>query len=130
MSKITPENLETLLVAINKTAMSEGLEDMEKLRQDSTAVETNIHCPASNSLVWDCIKESHRLLRHLHEEIKEVGFREYTKNGKKTFFLIKNTKSGKKDKRNRLPISRTNEQPCSRSSQSLLPKVSVNCPMR
>jgi len=57
ISRIKAESLNNLLVALNKIAISEGLEDVEKLRQDSTIVETNIHYPTNNSLVWDCIKE-------------------------------------------------------------------------
>ena len=100
ISRITEDNLQTLLVALNKVAINEGLEDIEKVRQDSTVVSTNIHYPTNNSLVWDCIKESHRLLGHLAEEINGLAFRDYTVSGKKIFFKINNTKSG--DKRTEL----------------------------
>jgi transposase, IS5 family len=96
ISKITEENLQLLLVAINKIAINEGLEDIEKLRQDSTVISTNIHYPTNNSLVWDCIKESHRLLSHLAKESNELSFRDYTVSSKKAFFKINNTKSGDK----------------------------------
>ena len=96
ISKISEDSLQRLLVQLNKIAIQEGLEDMEKLRQDSTVVETNIHYPTNNSLIWDCIKESHRLLTHLSEEISGLGYRDYTKDAKKTFFKINNTKSGDK----------------------------------
>ena len=96
ISKISESNLQKLLVALNKIAIGEGLEDIEKLRQDSTVVETNIHYPTNNSLVWDCIKESHRLLTHLAEEVNALDYRDYTKSAKKTFYKINNTKSGDK----------------------------------
>ena len=44
------------------------MEDIVAIRTDSTVVETNIHFPTNNSLVWDCIKEAHRLLSHLAEK--------------------------------------------------------------
>jgi IS5 family transposase len=47
-------------------------------------------------LVWDCIKESHRLLSQLQEEIESFTFRDYRKSGKKTCYLINNTKAGEK----------------------------------
>lgn len=72
ISKVKPDSLERLLVALNKIAIEEGLEDIEKFRTDSTVVQTNIHYPTNNSLVWDCIKESHRLLSRLDEEVKCV----------------------------------------------------------
>lgn len=96
ISKIKAENLQKLMVELNKIAIAEGLEDVEKLRQDSTTVETNIHYPTNNSLVWDCIKESNRLLLQLKEEITDLDYRDYTVSAKKTFFKINNTKSGDK----------------------------------
>lgn len=93
ISKITEESLQQLLVALNKIAIDEGLEDLSKLRQDSTVVETNIHYPTNNALVWDCIKESHRLLSHLKVEMQDLQYRDYTKTAKKTFFKINVTKS-------------------------------------
>jgi IS5 family transposase len=96
ISKISADSLDELLVSLNGIAISEGLEDLQSLRQDSTVVETNIHYPTNNSLVWDCIKESHRLLTHLQEEIENFTFRDYTKSAKKTYYRINNTKSGEK----------------------------------
>jgi IS5 family transposase len=44
----------------------------------------------------DCIKESHRLLSHLKEEIEGMDFRNYLVDSKRTSFKISNTKSGDK----------------------------------
>jgi IS5 family transposase len=96
ISKISADSLNELLVSLNRIAISEGLEDLQSLRQDSTVIETNIHYPTNNSLVWNCIKESHRLLTHLQKEIKSFTFRDYTKSAKKTYYLINNIKSGDK----------------------------------
>jgi IS5 family transposase len=96
ISRIKSENLEKLLVALNKIAIGEGLEDLEKLRQDSTVVQTNIHYPTNNALVFDCIKESHRLLKQLKEEIRDLDYRDYLKGAKRTFFQINVTKSADK----------------------------------
>lgn len=96
ISKIQAENLHKLLVSINKIAVSEGLEDIEKLRMDSTVVKSNIHYPTNNSLIWDCIKESHRLLKKLKGECKDLGYRDYTRTAKKIYYKINNTKSGDK----------------------------------
>ena len=100
ISKINEDSLQQLLVELNKIAINEGLEDIEKLRQDSTVVKTNIHYPTNNSLVWDCIKESHRLLGKLSEEVSSIGYRDYLKSAKKTYYKINNTKL--KDKREEL----------------------------
>jgi IS5 family transposase len=100
ISRIKEETLKRLLVEINKIAISEGFEDVKKIRQDSTIVKSNIHYPTNNSIVWDCIKESHRLLGNLKEEISALSFRDYTRGAKKTYFKINNTKT--EDKRSQL----------------------------
>jgi len=45
ISRIKPETLCHVLVEINKIAISEGLEDIQGISQDSTVVKTNIHYP-------------------------------------------------------------------------------------
>jgi IS5 family transposase len=100
ISRIKPESLDKLLVELNKIAIGEGLEDIEKLRIDSTVVETNIHYPTNNSLVWDCINESHRLLSKLDEEVRCISYRDYLGSAKKIYFKINVTKGPKSaDKR-------------------------------
>lgn len=96
ISKISEDSLQQVLVSLNKIAIAEGLEDITQLRQDSTVVETNIHYPTNNSLVWDCIKDSHRLLSQLAAEAKDLNWRDYTKDAKRTFFKINMTRSGDK----------------------------------
>jgi IS5 family transposase len=64
------------------------LEDVKSVSQDSTVVKTNIHYPTNNSLVWDCIKTSTRLLEQLKQEIDSLDFIDYTKSAKKTFYEI------------------------------------------
>jgi IS5 family transposase len=86
------------MVEINRIMMGEeGIEDGRSLRADSTVVETDIHYPTNNSLIWDCLKTSHRLLKKLEETGKIKKVRNYQKQGKKNEFKINNTK--KKEKR-------------------------------
>jgi IS5 family transposase len=92
ISRIKAETLEKLMVELNKIAIGEGLEDVSQFRQDSTVIETNIHYPTNNSLVWDCVKESHRLLSRLREEITTLDFIDYRKEAKRTSFKINVTK--------------------------------------
>jgi len=100
ISRISEESLQKLLVELNKIAINEGLEDLKKIRQDSTVVKTNIHHPTNNSLTWDCIKTSSCLLEKLSEELPETKYYNYIKSAKRTYFKINNTKS--KDKRKQL----------------------------
>ncbi len=96
ISRIGQESLDLLMLAINKLAIGEGLESVEQFRQDSFVVESDIHYPTNNSLVWDCIKESHRLLELLSKEVSDLKYQDYLKGAKKTYFKINNTKSGDK----------------------------------
>ena len=96
ISRIKEDTLHKVLVEIVKIAVDEGYEDISKIRQDSTVVKSNIHYPTNNSLVWDCIHESHRLLSHLKDEVRSLSFIDYTKSAKSTYFKINVTKS--KDK--------------------------------
>jgi IS5 family transposase len=97
ISTIKAETLEKVMIAINKIAQAEGLEDFSKMRPDSTAIETNIHYPTNNSLMWDCIKTFDRILARFAEETGGViRGRRYKKQAKKHFFKINNTKPGEK----------------------------------
>jgi len=96
ISQIKADSLQKLLIELNKIAISAGIEDIEKIRQDSTVVESNIHYPTNNSILWDCIKEAYRLLSQLDREVNGLKYRDYTKQGKKTYFKINNTKGNKR----------------------------------
>jgi IS5 family transposase len=100
ISRINPDTLHRVLVEINRIAISEGLEDVKSVSQDSTVVKTNIHYPTNNSLVWDCVKTSTRLLEQLKEEIDSLDFIDYTKSAKKTFYEINITRGEAK----RIPL--------------------------
>jgi IS5 family transposase len=96
ISRISEDTLDKVLVELVKFAINEGYEDISKIRQDSTVVKSNIHYPTNNSLVWDCIHESHRLLSHLKEEVETLSFIDYTKSAKSTYFKINVIKSNDK----------------------------------
>lgn len=99
ISQIKGDTLNKLMVGINRIMMKEsGVEDGKSLRTDSTVVETDIHYPTNNELIWDCIKTSHRLIKKLQESgcLKKV--RNYQKQAKKNRFQINNTKKGEKKK--------------------------------
>jgi len=96
ISRVSEEGLTKLMVAINKVALSEGLEDAERIRMDTTVVESDIHYPTNNSLVWDCIKESHRILSKLEGVEKGLKVINYTGQAKSNYYQINVTKSEEK----------------------------------
>jgi IS5 family transposase len=95
ISKISKDSLQGFLVKLNQIAISEGLEDLSAIRTDSTVIEANIHYPTNNSLVWDCIKEAHRILTHLADK-EGIKVRDYRKAAKSNHFKINNSKADKR----------------------------------
>jgi IS5 family transposase len=95
ISKIRQETLQHFLVELNKVAINEGLENLTSIRTDSTVVESNIHYPTNSALVWDCIKEAHRLLSRLAEK-EDIKVRDYHKAAKSNHFKITNSTSEKR----------------------------------
>ena len=87
-----------MLVALNKIVMGEGIEDGRSIRTDSTVIETNIHHPTNNSLIWDCMKTIDRLIKKLKDSGVEIKVRSYKKQAKKNHFKINNTKAKDKQK--------------------------------
>ena len=96
ISRIKSENLQKMLVELNKIAIEQGLENIQSLRQDTTVVGTDIHYPTNNAILWDCIKEANRLLGHLKSEMGELRYMNYSVQAKKTYFKINNTASNDK----------------------------------
>jgi IS5 family transposase len=126
ISRISGESLNKVMVAINKIAMGEGLEDGKSIRTDSTVVETNIHYPTNNSLVWDCIKTIDRLLKKLKDSGVEIKPRSYRKQAKKNHYKINNTK--KKEEREeefkkQLKLLRSSINQAERALTATLPKT-------
>lgn len=96
ISKITPAVLEKIHIAICQHGVDLGIDDGQKIRTDSTAIETNIHHPTNAALLWDCIRVAGRVLQRTHELLKTVNFRRYQKVGKRLWFKIVNTKGDEK----------------------------------
>jgi len=126
ISRISGESLNKVMIAINKIAIGEGLEDGKSIRTDGTVVETNIHYPTNNSLVWDCIKTIDRLLKKLKDSGVEIRPRSYKKQAKKTHYKINNTK--KKEEREeefkkQLKLLRSSINQADRALTATLPKT-------
>ena len=126
ISRISGESLNKVMVAINKIAMGEGIEDGRSIRTDSTVVETDIHYPTNNSLIWDCIKTIDRLLKKLKESGVEINIRSYKKQAKKRHYQINNTK--KKEEREeefkkQLKLLRSSINQAKRALTATLPKT-------
>lgn len=65
---ITPETWKQMNMLLAEAAVKERLITGERLRLDTTAVETNIHWPADSSLLWD----TYRTLARLIDQVREM----------------------------------------------------------
>lgn len=55
-SRVTPQTVRLVNELLITAAVSMGLEDGGKLRVDSTVVQTDIHHPTDNTLLWDAVR--------------------------------------------------------------------------
>jgi transposase, IS5 family len=65
--RLTPDTLRAINDAVVDAAVTLGLEDGRKLRVDTTVVETDIHHPTDNTLLWDSVRVLTRLVRQLDD---------------------------------------------------------------
>src|SRR6202795_4561994 len=64
-NRLTPETLKAVNDLLVQAAVKLGLEDGAKLRVDTTVVETDIHHPTDNTLLWDVVRVLTRLVARL-----------------------------------------------------------------
>lgn len=79
--RLTPATLRAINELVVKAAVDLGLEDGAKLRVDTTVVQTDIHHPTDNTLLWDAVRVLIRLLGHLQKRLGQriAGFRNRTR---------------------------------------------------
>lgn len=66
-NKLRPHTMQALNDLVLKAAVDLGLEDGKRLRVDTTVVETDIHHPTDNTLLWDVVRVLTRLVGRLAE---------------------------------------------------------------
>src|SRR6266571_6609045 len=65
--RLTPQTLKAVNDLVVQAAVDLGLEDGTKLRVDTTVVQTDIHHPTDNTLLWDSVRVITRLVRQLDD---------------------------------------------------------------
>jgi len=68
-NRLAPETLRTVNEWVVQAAVGLGLEDGQKLRVDTTVVETDIHHPTDNTLLWDTVRVLTRLVAYLAQAL-------------------------------------------------------------
>jgi IS5 family transposase len=78
-NRLTPQTVKAVNDLVVAAAVALGLEDGSKLRVDTTVVETEIHHPTDNTLLWDVVRVVTRLVNRLAKalEMRRIkGFRD------------------------------------------------------
>src|SRR6201981_2045850 len=90
-NRLAPQTLKTINDLVVKAAVKLGLEDGAKLRVDTTVVETDIHHPTDNTLLWDVVRVLTRLIGRLAKalELRRIaGFRDRSRAAHRRMYEI------------------------------------------
>src|SRR5580700_11927016 len=85
-NRLTPETLKAINDLVVQAAVELELEDGQKLRVDTTVVQTDIHHPTVNTLIWDAIRVVTRLMGQLAAALgrrRIRGFRDRTRSARR-----------------------------------------------
>jgi len=89
--RLTPQTLKAINDLVVQAAVELGLEDGAKLRVDTTVVQTDIHHPTDNTLLWDVVRVVTRLVRRLAKalELRRIkGFCDRTRSARRRMYEI------------------------------------------
>ena len=83
--RLTPATVRALNDAVVQAAVTLALEDGATLRVDTTVVETDIHWPTDNTLLWDAVRVLTRLVKRLGEHVPSArsGFADRTRRARR-----------------------------------------------
>jgi transposase, IS5 family len=70
-NRLTPETLKAVNELVVQAAVGLGLEDGQALREDTTVVQTDVHYPTDNTLLWDVVRVITRLMLCLAEAAQQ-----------------------------------------------------------
>jgi len=85
-NRLTPETFKAINELVVQAAVELGLEDGQKLRVDTTVVQTDIHHPTDNTLLWDVVRVVTRLIDRLAAAMDRrriKGFRDRTRSARR-----------------------------------------------
>src|SRR6266481_6233354 len=90
-TRLTPATLKAINDLVVQAAVDLELEDGQKLRVDTTVVQTDIHHPTDNTLLWDVVRVVTRLIGRLATALERrriKGFRNRTRSARRRMQAI------------------------------------------
>lgn len=99
--RLTPATVQAINDLVVEAAVALGLEDGKKLRVDTTVVQTDIHHPTDNTLLWDVVRVLTRMVRRLGKAIQRPikGFRRRTRAARRRMLEIQRMTSSQRPQR-------------------------------
>src|SRR6201997_1775524 len=85
-NRLAPQTLKAINEVGVPGAVDLGLEDGQRLRVDTTVVQTDIHHPTDNTLLWDVVRVVTRLIGRLAAALERrriKGFRDRTRSARR-----------------------------------------------
>ena len=70
-NRLTPETLRAVNELVVQAAVDLGLEEGQRLRVDTTVVQTDVHHPTDNTLLWDVVRVVTRLVLRLRKAVQQ-----------------------------------------------------------
>ena len=93
ISAIKEDTILHIIKKVNQLAISEGIEDGKTLSSDTTNIQTDVHYPTNNALIYDCIKTAHRYLKKIRKDKSDQDrLDKMQKKAKELNYKINNTK--------------------------------------
>ena len=89
--RLTPQTLKAVNDLVVQAAVELGLENAAKLRVDTTVVQTDIHHPTDNTLLWDVVRVVTRLVLRLAKALglrRIKGFCDRTRSARRRMYEI------------------------------------------
>src|SRR6266403_242935 len=90
-NRLTPQTLKAVNDLVVQAAVALELEDGQKLRVDTTVVQTDIHHPTDNTLLWDVVRVVTRLVGRLAKAMERrriKGFCDRTRAARRRMLAI------------------------------------------
>jgi len=100
-TRLTPVTLEVINELLVEAAVALGLENGKKLRVDTTVVETDIHHPTDNTLLWDTVRVVTRLVGNLDNLLPQgvPGFTNRSRSARRRMQEIQRMKPQERNRR-------------------------------
>ena len=103
-NRLTPDTLRAINDLVVQAAVDLGLEDGSRLRVDTTVVETDIHHPTDNTLLWDVVRVITRTVCYLAAALnlrRFKGFCDHTRAARRRMQEIQRMTTRQRQERQR-----------------------------